>query len=247
MKTGKILLVEDDVPTRAALKKSLEKQGYDFDLAESGERAVEMIKINDYDLIITDLMMDNIDGLTVIKEAKRKDLLCEAILMSAYGTYETCIEAMKIGASDYFVKPLNVDQLFRKADLCLKRRSLIKNARKTINDENTFEITKESNASLMMTTLIQLVLKSTCDVLNADAGVLLLNEKKKLIVKAVTESYNNEFFGKNISLREKVIEKVFKEGRSLIKNDNVGINSLLINQVFLCLYLIGIIIPSEFL
>lgn len=100
----KVLIVDDEVAYSKGLTKILEIEGYEIETALSAEEALKKIEISDYQLIITDLMMDGMDGIELLEKviSNRKDI--KVILMTAYATIATAVEAMKKGAISYFVK-----------------------------------------------------------------------------------------------------------------------------------------------
>jgi two-component system response regulator PilR (NtrC family) len=96
---------------RELLEVLLQEEGYEVVCAESGEQACEMLDKDRFDLIISDIRMKDIDGLGVLKKAKSNDPEAVVIMISAFATAETAVEAMKEGAYDYIPKPFNLDEL----------------------------------------------------------------------------------------------------------------------------------------
>ena len=105
-----ILLADDERGTREALGRFLRME-YDVTLAEDGQIALNLLKKNDYDLILTDIRMPGADGLSVLDFALKKSPQTPCILFTAYGSIEAAVEAMKRGAFDFVTKPVNLDQL----------------------------------------------------------------------------------------------------------------------------------------
>ena len=93
------------------IKAALEMDSYVVDMAFSGQEALDLIKKNAYQIIITDLKMTQIDGMQVLKFAKENASESEVIIMTAYATQDTALEAMKRGAYDYLIKPFKMDEL----------------------------------------------------------------------------------------------------------------------------------------
>ena len=93
------------------IKAALEMDSYVVDMAFSGQEALDLIKKNPYQIIITDLKMTQIDGMQVLKFAKENASESEVIIMTAYATQDTALEAMKRGAYDYLIKPFKMDEL----------------------------------------------------------------------------------------------------------------------------------------
>jgi two-component system response regulator AtoC len=111
LKTYSILLVDDEILTLNNLKKALEKEGYEIIMAESGERALELLEEYRPHLILLDLVLPGISGLEVLKKVKEIDQEIIVIMMSAYEILEKAVEAMKLGAYDYLLKPFKLSEL----------------------------------------------------------------------------------------------------------------------------------------
>jgi two-component system OmpR family response regulator len=129
MQALKILIVDDDPVTRSLLSKRLTKAEYEVRTAEDGVAAVHMIAENYYDVVLTDLMMPGgVDGIGVLETAKERNLKTEVILITAHGSIDNAIVAMKKGAVDYLQKPINFDELFLRLEKIQNLKHLMKNA-----------------------------------------------------------------------------------------------------------------------
>ncbi|MEA3543973.1 MAG: response regulator [Thermodesulfobacteriota bacterium] len=122
--TAKILVVDDEVLIRKSLQADLKQAGYEAETVDSGEAALAELDQNNYDLIVTDLMMDGISGLELIKKVKEKDPTLPVIIITGYGELKSAIEALRLGAADYLLKPYNVEELMLRINNCLKNREL---------------------------------------------------------------------------------------------------------------------------
>lgn len=122
--SGKVLIVDDEANIRNALAKLLAKSGYAVKSAANVAEGLAMLDSNPFDLVLTDLRMAGDGGLELLREVKRRDSRVEVIVMTAYGTVETAVQAMKEGAYDYIEKPVNVDRLPLLLQRALERRSL---------------------------------------------------------------------------------------------------------------------------
>jgi len=108
----KILVVDDEAPIRDMIRKGLSQVGgYSVEVAQNGVEAIEKIEKDVFDLVLTDLKMPEMDGLELLKTIKgtRPEVL--VVLMTAYGTIETAVEAMRMGANDYITKPIDLNEL----------------------------------------------------------------------------------------------------------------------------------------
>ncbi len=102
----------------------LRSAGHDVAEAKDGQDACDAVDDESYDLVITDLRMGKVDGIDVLRHVREVSPLTEIIVMTAYGTIETAVEAMRLGAWDYIQKPFSEDELFIKVDKALERRWL---------------------------------------------------------------------------------------------------------------------------
>jgi len=122
----KILVVDDQYSDRELVKDILETQNFTVDTASDGKEAIEKLKKEKYDIVLTDLMMPEIDGLQLIKLIKENNFDTEIIMMTAYATVDTAIEAIKSGVYDYLVKPLNKHKTSVVIKNCLESHKLEK-------------------------------------------------------------------------------------------------------------------------
>ena len=110
-KEFRILVVDDELVVRDSLKEWLQEEGFKVDMAESGVDALEKLARNSYQLMLLDIKMPGMDGVEVLKRAKDTHPELPVVMMTAYATVETAVEAMKIGAMDYLLKPFDPDKL----------------------------------------------------------------------------------------------------------------------------------------
>lgn len=106
-----VLLVEDKAELRAMLRKALEKAGYKVDEAPDGSSAIEKVRNQRYLVVLTDLKLPGASGLDVLREARRADATIPVILITAYGSVEEAVTAMKDGAFDFIQKPVELEHL----------------------------------------------------------------------------------------------------------------------------------------
>lgn len=121
--SGKILVVDDEKDILRALEFILTREGYSVTTATSGEESIEFLKKEEYDLVLTDLRMPGMDGMTVLEKTLQMRPSTAVIIMTAYATVESAVQAMRMGASDYIVKPfINEDVKLRIKRLLDHRR-----------------------------------------------------------------------------------------------------------------------------
>jgi two-component system response regulator PilR (NtrC family) len=107
----RLLIVDDEQGMRDFLSIMLKKEGYSVSLADSAERASEFVERGDFDLIISDIAMPGQSGLEVLRQAKEANPETPVIMITAYASTESAVEALKLGAYDYIIKPFDVDEL----------------------------------------------------------------------------------------------------------------------------------------
>src|SRR3990172_3898143 len=120
-----ILVVEDKDSLRRMLADALMAKGHEVEVARNGNSAIEKTKENRYDLVLTDLRLPEMDGLKVLEAVKENSPETQVIVMTAYGTVETAVEAMRKGAYDFLTKPFDPDHLNVLIDRALENRRLL--------------------------------------------------------------------------------------------------------------------------
>jgi len=121
---ARILVVDDQKNMRKTLSIMLRAAGYEVELARDGTHAIQLIDRETFDVVVTDLKLGPVDGLDVLRHTRQKAPLVEVIVMTAYGTVESAVEAMKMGAHDYLQKPFGEDELLLRVRRALERRQL---------------------------------------------------------------------------------------------------------------------------
>ena len=107
----RILAVDDEEPFRRLLKKELSRKGFHIDVASDGETALKQLKDNVYDVVLLDIIMPGIDGISLLKQLSSDSPAPAVIVLTGKATVETAVEAMKNGAYDYLTKPYKLDEL----------------------------------------------------------------------------------------------------------------------------------------
>jgi DNA-binding NtrC family response regulator len=123
MSAVKILLVDDEKPFVETIMKRLKKREIEVNAAHDGQEALNYLEQNrGTEVVILDIKMPNMDGMTALKEIKSKFPLIEVIMLTGHATVETGIEGMKMGAFDYLMKPCDMDHLIEKVNAAAKRK-----------------------------------------------------------------------------------------------------------------------------
>ncbi len=187
MSKTKILLAEDDASNAALLSLALKQMGFEATHAKNGREAIDQLSGHVYDLVITDLKLGDIDGLKVLAAAKKTLPEAEVVVITGHGSIDTAVAAIKAGAFDYLIKPIDPDELSIVLHKALERRSLlgeVKRLREEVKDKYSFE--GIVYASPKMGRVLELVRK----VATTEAVVLVQGESgtgKELIARAIHE------------------------------------------------------------
>ncbi len=182
----KILVVDDEAPIRDMIKKSLfQMGGFDVEVAKNGLEAIEKIEKDVFDLVLTDLKMPGMDGLELLKTIKGTRPEVMVILMTAYGSIETAVEAMRMGANDYITKPIDLNELLihiskaQKESLLLRENRLLRiEVRKKFEFNNI--IGKSKKMQEIFSLIEKVALGSSTVIIYGGSGT-----GKELVAKAI--------------------------------------------------------------
>jgi two-component system response regulator AtoC len=119
-----VLIVDDEPNLRKILSAQLSRDGYDVLTAEDGEEGLSILHEHHIDIVITDLKMPKVDGMTLLRQAHAEDPDLPIVMITAHGTVDTAVEALKIGAFDYLTKPFDKDEVRQIVAKALKTRQL---------------------------------------------------------------------------------------------------------------------------
>ncbi|MGA2324828.1 MAG: sigma-54 dependent transcriptional regulator [Bryobacteraceae bacterium] len=121
---GKILVVDDETDILESLEALLSTEGYAVDLAQNGGEGLRAVQARDYDLVLLDLMMPDRSGMEVLREVRERDSQLPIFLITAYGSTQVAVDALKAGATDYFQKPWENDKLLLEIERIIARHRL---------------------------------------------------------------------------------------------------------------------------
>ncbi|MDA8079735.1 MAG: response regulator, partial [Nitrospiraceae bacterium] len=110
-KKARVLIVDDELIGLRNLQHVMEKEGYEVQGTQSGQNALKLMEEKRFEIVITDLKMEKVDGMQILKKAKTLHPECEVILITGYATLQSAIQAMKKGAYDYVAKPFKLDEV----------------------------------------------------------------------------------------------------------------------------------------
>jgi DNA-binding NtrC family response regulator len=181
----RILVVDDELVIRESLHGWLKKSGYQVDTAEGGSSALAMLEKTPYDLLFLDIMMPVMSGIEVLEVVKEDYPQTLVVMITAYGSVETAVQAMKRGAVDYLMKPFDPDQLSLLTEKLMQQKRIMDEnifLREQIAEAIRFEnLVGRSEAMQELFTMIQ-------DVAESDSPVLITGETgtgKELVAKAI--------------------------------------------------------------
>ncbi len=166
---ARILIVDDEATIRDTLCTVLKEEGFSAESAENGKIALQKIRRNNYDLVITDLRMPEMDGLDLLKAVKLNSPQTSVIIITAYGSMESAIEALRLGAFDYLIKPLDFDDVILRVRRLMEHRELVEEnriLREAIEERYSFSnIIGESPAMKRVFRMIERVSQTRSNVL----------------------------------------------------------------------------------
>ncbi|MDE0144445.1 MAG: sigma-54 dependent transcriptional regulator [Nitrospira sp.] len=183
--TNSILIVDDDQEMRDLLKDILEDHGYPVAVVREGREALDHLERDEYLVVLTDLRMKGMDGTELLHELVQRHPACNTIMMTAFGTVESAVDAMKRGAFDYLTKPIKTDELLVTVEKALREASLrreLAHLRKQVNREYAFD--QILGKSKPMREVFDLIRR----VADSQANILITGESgtgKELVAKAI--------------------------------------------------------------
>lgn len=195
MKNGKkILIVDDELSVRNSLREWFLEDGFAVETAEDGNAALQRMHSGPYDIVIIDLKMPGMDGITLERRIRQIDKDAAIIILTAFASVETAVEALKLGAFDYVTKPVDPDELSNTVRNALKQREL--------ESENVRLKAKVSELTLPSPIIgdsprMRRVLDMIATVAGTDANVVIRGESgtgKELIARAIHVQSDRRFF-----------------------------------------------------
>ena len=182
---GSILVVDDEAASRESLVDVLADEGYDAHAAADGREALTLLQTAEFDIVLTDLRMPELDGVGLLREVRRLCPQTLVILMTAYASVETAVDALREGAHDYMIKPLVYDDVLSKVGRLLERRELawqIQYLRREVESRYDFDnLVGESKAMKTIMVLMRKVAPTNSTVLiTGESGV-----GKEVVARAI--------------------------------------------------------------
>ena len=204
-----ILVVDNEERMCKIIRAALEMENNTCKISFSGKSALKHLENESFDLVITDLKMNDVDGMQVLKKAKEYKNPPEVILITAFASQQTAIEAMRLGAYDYLIKPFEMDELILRVNRIMQYRQLEKDYHKLKQETDIQQIPNIIGKSKKMREVYNLIAK----VSEKDATVLIRGESgtgKELVAEAIhlgSERAKNQFVTINCAaLPENLLE-----------------------------------------
>ena len=183
--TGRLLVVEDEPLLRITIRDALQKEGWIVDTAEDGVEGVTLFERHLHEVVLTDLVMPRMDGMEVLRRIKATHPETTVVIVTAHGTVEKAVEAMREGAADFIAKPFSMAQLLvRLSNICSVRKLREQNVRLQEQLERRFSFSNIIGKSKKMQEVFELIRL----VADSDASVLVQGESgtgKELVASAI--------------------------------------------------------------
>ncbi|MBW7995060.1 MAG: sigma-54-dependent Fis family transcriptional regulator [Candidatus Glassbacteria bacterium] len=193
----RILVVDDEPLMRDFLVETLQRKKYVVDAVGNGSQAIEKVKGEHYDLVISDIRMPEVSGMEVLEDVKKNNPETEVVMITAFGTIENAVGAMKIGAYDYITKPFSADEIEIVVDRALERQQLRDENRNLRNDNNQLRNQLKEKYTFSSIVGVSDVMREVYDKIEmiapSKATVLILGESgtgKELVARAI--HYNSD-------------------------------------------------------
>lgn len=188
----RILVVEDDSFFREVFTDLLRGEGYDVDVAVSGEEALKKLEQRNFHVVVTDVVMRDVSGLDILSRVKQMDPAIEVIMVTGHGNLETAVYALKNGARDYLVKPINHDELKHAVAHCIEQRHLLNENLELKELVNLLRVSQTIANCLDLDRLHSLVVDALAKEIGLSRGVSYFIEKSDVLelreVRGVSDS-----------------------------------------------------------
>jgi PAS domain S-box-containing protein len=198
---GRLLIVDDETGLAAALREILSAHGYETEVFASGKEALEALKERDFDLLLTDLMMPEIDGIALLRAALAIDPRLVGIIMTGQGTVQTAVDAMKVGAFDYILKPFKSNALLPVISRAMDVRRLRLENMELHQTLGIYELGQTISYTLDLNAILGKVTDGALQQCDADEASILLptREGNELYVAAVRGEDREQLLGQRVA------------------------------------------------
>jgi GAF domain-containing protein/CheY-like chemotaxis protein len=224
----RLLVVDDKEGFREHLHQLFTDEGYQVITAASGEEAIAALENLAPDIVITDLVMPNGDGFFMLKYIQERGLFCPVIVITAYGSQESAVQALRLGAYDYVTKPFELDVILatvkRAAERCHLQRAVIESqerlAAQVSEISALYDTSLELVNSLSLPQVLESLISRAAALLHAKGGsVYLYDQAQQQLNLAASRGPWNDHTERTLALGEGLAGKVAQSGRPLCVND----------------------------
>ena len=140
MKKKSVLVVDDEESIRVSLKRIIEKANYQVETAENGSAALKKLAIHKYNIVLTDIMMDDISGITLLQNIKENYSNVLVLLMTGYASIDSAIVALRSGASDYIIKPCSKQKILSSIANAIKKNTPYENMKTSQDVKDSLKV-----------------------------------------------------------------------------------------------------------
>jgi PAS domain S-box-containing protein len=209
-KLGRLLIVDDEVKLMNALCETLTEQGYETRGLTSGREALEVLKGQDFDVLLTDLMMPEMDGIALLRAALEIDPHLVGIVMTGQGTVQTAVNAMKTGAFDYVLKPFKMNAILPVLARALMMRRLRMENLELRETVSIYELNKAIAITLDLNSILNKLADAVCEQCKADEVSIMLptEDGKELFVAVVKGGNRDRILGSRVPIDNGVAGRV---------------------------------------
>ncbi len=186
--SNRILVIDDEQIIQDVLSDFLSNENFVVNSASSGEEALKELEEKHYDIVLSDMKMPGISGIDLLKELKRRKMDIIVIIMTGYGTVDTAVEAIKLGAFDYIMKPFKMEELLNVITRAFTQQRLERENIQLKEVMNLYELSEAVNQSLNLENVLQAITDVLTKELTADLVSILLEQPDEFEAK-VTEQY----------------------------------------------------------
>jgi two-component system, cell cycle sensor histidine kinase and response regulator CckA len=218
--SGKVFVVDDEHELMTALCEMLDEQGYKTKGFTSGQEALKALEGQEIDVLLSDIMMPGMDGISVLKSALEIDPNVVGIMMTGHGTIQTAVEAMKSGAFDYVLKPFKLAELLPVLDRAIEVRRLRLENIRLRETVAIYELTKALAFSLDADSILSEVAKAAVQQCEAEEGSIMLPtaDGAHLSVSAIGGTERKEILGEQVAMGEGIAGWVAENRKPLLLN-----------------------------
>ena len=221
-KVGRIMIVDDEAELMTALCEALAAQGYETTGFTTGADALKILVEQDYDLLLTDLMMPEMNGIALLKAGLEIDPNLVGIIMTGHGTVQTAVEAIKLGAFDYVLKPFKLGTILPLLSRAMEVRSLRMENIQLRETVAIHELGKVIAFSSDLNAILNKVADATLQQCNADeVSIMLPTRDGKELYVAVARGGHREYIGERVPMERGIAGWVARNRETVIINGKV--------------------------